>query len=113
MLLLLTHARLIGVKVGVSGFEETEQKKSPANLIKCIVQPQTNRCQLPSSNWEETVPITPRPTKLMKGVKNEKVEGKSKGCREGEQREGVSSWPSKPIWEVTAALMLKSTGVSV
>lgn len=75
MLLLLTRPGLIGVKVGVSGFEETEQKKSPANLIKCIVQPQTNRCQLPSSNGKETVPVTPRPTKLMKGVEEEKVEG--------------------------------------
>lgn len=33
---------------------------------------------------------------------------KKKG-REG----GVSSWPSKPIWDVAAALMLKSTGVDV
>lgn len=77
---LLTCVGVIGVKVGVMGFEETEQKKrSLANLIKCIVQPQTNRCQLQFSNGEEIVPITPRPSDEMRVENEEEEEGKRDG----------------------------------
>lgn len=47
--LFLMSVGLIGVKVWFKGCGETEPKKTYSNLIRCIIRPQPNRCQLPTS----------------------------------------------------------------